>query len=61
MLEDPLSGKVDFDTARILVAALGELRRAGIDKNLLMDLNDLGYTFDEIADYLDRVESQVTD
>jgi hypothetical protein len=37
------------------------LRRAGIDENLLMDLNDLGYTFDEIADYLDRVESQVTD
>jgi hypothetical protein len=44
-----------------LILCLGELRRAGIDENLLMDLNDLGYTFDEIADYLDRVESQVTD
>jgi hypothetical protein len=25
----------------------------GIDKNLLIDLNDSGLTFDQIADYLD--------
>ena len=28
--------------------------RAGIDEELLMELNDLGMTFDEIADYLDQ-------
>jgi hypothetical protein len=47
-------GKDDFDTARILVAALGELKRAGIDEDLLIGLNDSGLSFDEIADNLDR-------
>jgi hypothetical protein len=32
-----------------------ELRHLGIDKNLLIKLNDSGLTFDEIADYLDRI------
>jgi hypothetical protein len=49
-------GKDDFDTARILVAALGELKHAGIDEDLLINLNDSGHTFDEIADYLDRTD-----
>jgi hypothetical protein len=31
------------------------LRSAGIDKNLLIEMNDSGYTFDEIAAYLDSV------
>jgi hypothetical protein len=48
-------GKDDFDTARILVAALGELKRAGIDEDLLIELNDSGLSFDEIADHLDRI------
>jgi hypothetical protein len=38
------------------LAALVELKNAGIDEGLLIDLNDSGYTFDEIANYLDRVE-----
>ena len=33
---------------------MGKLKRAGIDEELLMELNDLGMTFDEIADYLDQ-------
>src|SRR4030095_13756984 len=47
-------GKDDFDTARLLVAALGELKRAGIDEDLLIELNDSGLSLDEIADNLDR-------
>lgn len=49
-------GTDDFDTAKVLFAALGELKRAGIDEDLLIDLNDSGHTFDEIADYLDRID-----
>jgi hypothetical protein len=37
-----------------LLGTLIALRRAGIDKNLLIELNDSGYTFNEIADFLDR-------
>jgi hypothetical protein len=37
-----------------LLGALIALRSAGIDKNLLIDINDSGMTFDEIADYLDQ-------
>ena len=37
-----------------LLAASIALKHAGIDKNLLIDLNDSGFTFDEIADYLER-------
>ena len=60
-------GKDDLDATKRLLAALVELKDAGIDEGLLIDLNDSGYTFDEIANYLDRVEwyeaanSQVTD
>jgi hypothetical protein len=32
------------------------MKQADIDEGLLINLNDSGYTFDEIADYLDRVE-----
>jgi hypothetical protein len=49
-------GKDDLDATKRLLAALVELKDAGIDEGLLIDLNDSGYTFDEIADYLDRVE-----
>ena len=30
------------------------IRSDGIDKNSLIDMNDSGFTFDEIADYLDQ-------
>ena len=49
-------GKDDLDATKRLLAALVELKDAGIDEGLLIDLNDSGYTFDEIANYLDRVE-----
>ena len=49
-------GKDNLDAAKRLFAALVELKDAGIDEGLLIDLNDSGYTFDEISDYLDRVE-----
>ena len=49
-------GKDNLDAAKRLLAALVELKDAGIDEGLLIDLNDSGYTFDEIANYLDRVE-----
>ena len=49
-------GTDDFDTAKVLFAAMGKLKRAGIDEELLMELKDLGMTFDEIADYLDRTD-----
>ena len=49
-------GKDDLDATKRLLAALVELKDAGIDEGLLIDLNDSGYTFDEISDYLDRVE-----
>jgi hypothetical protein len=49
-------GTDDFDTAKVLFAAMSKLKRAGIDEELLMELNDLGMTFDEIADYLDRTD-----
>ena len=38
-----------------LLAHSVELRRKGIDEGLLVDLNDSGYTFDEIADYLGHI------
>jgi hypothetical protein len=37
-----------------LFAALFALRHAGIDTDLMIDLNDSGMASDEIADYLDR-------
>jgi hypothetical protein len=37
-----------------LLGTLIALRQAGINKNLLIELNDSGYSFDEIANYLDQ-------
>lgn len=47
-------GKCITNAERRLYAALVALRHAGISKELLIELNDSGATFDEIADYLDR-------
>jgi hypothetical protein len=33
------------------------LKSAGTDKDIVVQLNDSGATFDEIADYLDRIGS----
>ena len=53
-------GRDDSDAAELLLAASIQMKHAVVDEGLLIDLNDSGYTFDEIADYLDRTESQVT-
>jgi hypothetical protein len=49
------NGKDDFQAASKLLGTLIALRCAGINKNLLIDLNDSGLSFDEIADYLDKI------
>lgn len=47
-------GKCITNAERRLYAALTALRQSGISKEQLIELNDSGATFDEIADYLDR-------
>jgi hypothetical protein len=41
-------------SAERLLGALFALKHAGISKDVMIELNDSGATFDEIADYLDR-------
>ena len=48
-------GREDFDTVNNLLDTSGTLNSAGIDYSLLKDLNDSGLSFDEIADYLDKI------
>jgi hypothetical protein len=50
------NGKDEPGSAQTLLVAFDNIKQADIDEGLLIDLNDSGYTFDEIADYLDRVE-----
>ena len=50
------NGIDDSHAASKLLGALIALRYTGIDRNLLIEMNDSGYSFDEIAYYLDRVE-----
>jgi hypothetical protein len=47
-------GRVDLDTANDLLAGADILEHLGIDYDLLIELNDSGFTFDQIADYLDE-------
>jgi hypothetical protein len=51
------NGKDDSQAASKLSGTLIALRCAGIDKNSLIDMNDSGMSFDEIADYLDKFGS----
>jgi hypothetical protein len=51
-------GRVNFDTANCLLAVSDVLKHAGIDEDLLVDLNDSGMSFDEIADYLDSISNE---
>jgi hypothetical protein len=44
-----------YQSSSKLLGTLIALRSAGIDKNLLIEMNDTGFSFDEIADYLDRI------
>jgi hypothetical protein len=51
-------GKCITNSERRLYAALVALRQAGISKELLIELNDSGASFDEIADYLDNIKNR---
>ncbi|MGI0042284.1 MAG: hypothetical protein ACRD47_01120 [Nitrososphaeraceae archaeon] len=47
------NGKDDPDAAKRLLATLVALRLAGTNKESLIEMNDCGMTFEEMADYLD--------
>jgi hypothetical protein len=47
-------GQDDSQAASKLLGTLIALRCAGVDKNLLIEMNDSGLSFDEIAEYLDK-------
>ncbi len=49
------NGKDNSQAPRKLSCALIELGFADIDQNLLIEMNDSGFTFDEIANYLDNI------
>jgi hypothetical protein len=49
------NGKDDSHAGGKLLGALITLRQAGVSKDSIIRLNDSGTTFNEIADYLDRV------
>ena len=51
------NGKDDSDAPDRLLDALVALGHDAISENLIIRLNDSGMTFDEMADYLDRIET----
>ena len=53
-------GKCSTNAERRLYAALVALRQAGISKELVIELNDTGATFDEMADFLDAKSHELT-
>jgi hypothetical protein len=55
------NGILDRNKPRRLLATIDELGRAGVNKDQLINLiklNDSNMTFDEIADYLDKHNSE---
>ena len=52
------NGKDDSDAPDRLLDALVALGRDAISENLIIRLNDTGMTFEEIADYLDRIDKR---
>ena|ERR671918_2888027 len=48
-------GRIDLDTANDLLAVSDFLEHVGIDHDLLIDLNDAGWSFNEIANHLDSL------
>jgi hypothetical protein len=47
------NGKDDIRASRKLLSAFIALTHEGVNKDLVIQLNDSGMSFDEIADYLD--------
>ena len=53
-------GELDSDITTSLQAALPILSSAGLrDDSFIIKLNDSGMTFDEIADYLDKIDNSI--
>ena len=50
------NGRDDSQVASKLLGTLIALRSTGVDKNSLIEMNDTDFSFDEIADYLDRID-----
>ena len=48
-------GEVDSRASRKLLRAFIALTNAGLNKDLVIQLNDSGISFNEIADYLDQL------
>jgi hypothetical protein len=46
--------KDDSEAGKKLMKALNELAQAGISKNIVLQLNDSGISFEKIADYIDQ-------
>jgi hypothetical protein len=53
-------GKHHSDASESLQTPLHTLKDAGINSGTIIKLNDSGYTFDEIADYLENVVDGLT-
>jgi hypothetical protein len=51
------NGKDESQATSKLLGALIAVRASGIDKNLIIEMNDSGFTFDEIANYIDKFGS----
>ena len=49
------NGQDDSQATSKLLGTLIALKYAGVDKNFLIEMNDSGLSFDEIADYLDKI------
>ena len=47
-------GKDDVRASRKLLSAFIALTHAGVSKDLVVQLNDSGMSFDEIADFIDQ-------
>jgi hypothetical protein len=48
------NGKDDIRASRKLLSAFIALTQAGVSKDLVVQLNDSGMSFDEIADFIDQ-------
>jgi DNA-binding SARP family transcriptional activator len=48
------NGRDDSNASSKLLGTLVALRHTGNDRNLIIEMNGSGFTFDEIADYLYR-------
>ena len=50
-------GKHNSDMTKSLLATYHALKKANISDDIIIELNDSGVTFDEIADFLDRYQN----